>query len=581
MATQRITDRIYSQQGFLLWEWLTSISAVVALIVWIVDHGFYLAPPLKPWMAALYEILSGLFLLSAVFQLILHPQTWIYLRNHLIRYILSLFMLFETILVLTHLWSTQTELPHIHIVLLQMYILSNIGRKFIAFSQYIARFSASPAKVIVVSFAGVILAGSWLLMLPKATTTPIRYIDAFFTSTSAVCVTGLIVVDTATAYTRFGQLIVLGLIQVGGLGIMTITAFFSLLIGQRMSGREQVLLGDAMSTERYSQLGKVIHSALLTTLIAEACGCFILFLRWRSEFAPGLALYTAFFHSISAFCNAGFSTFSSSLMNYAADITINLTICGLIILGGLGFETHRNIQSFIVVTLARKKSFRFSLQTKIVLIVTAILLLTGMFSFWALERNHDVLRPYSFGHQMLISFFQSVTPRTAGFNTIDYGKLQPATLMTQIFLMFIGVGPGSTGGGIKVTTLAILVMTVIFAARGRTRVELFKRTMPVTILYQTIVVFTMYLVISLVVSTLLMITESHSRPIDFLFETNSALGTVGLSTGVTSGLSDLGKSLLILTMYLGRVGPFTTALAIGRRQLTEQYRYPEERIQIG
>lgn len=568
-------------------EWSIALAAGIALALFIIEHGFYLAPQTAPWFVRSYEFFSGFFLISAFVQLGLHPHRWFYLSHHPVKYILSIAMLGEFFIIVMPAWLTGHVLPPLHLVLLKLYILTNIGRRFLSFSQYIARYSKFPARVIVLSFVFVILVGSWLLMLPKATTTPIRYIDALFTSTSAVCVTGLIVVDTSTAFTRFGQLIIISLIQIGGLGLMTITAFFSLLIGQRMSGREQVMMGDTLSTERYSSLSRVIHSALWTTLVFEAAGMAILFLRWRHEFTPDLAVYTAFFHAVSAFCNAGFSTFPTSMMAYVTDVPINLTICGLIILGGLGFETHRNLQAFVAALVARKKRFRFSVQARLVLIVTVILLGIGMVAFALLEWQH-ALKGLPVGGKLLASFFQSVTPRTAGFNTVDYAQLQPATLMTQIMLMFIGVGPGSTGGGIKVTTFAILVMTVVFASQGRTRIEIFNRTIPVTVLYQTVVVFTMYLVIVLGISTLLLMTEASVlteanglRTLDILFETNSALGTVGLSTGVTSKLSGIGKGLMILTMFLGRVGPFTLALAIARKPLTEQYQYPEEKVQIG
>lgn len=407
-------------------------------------------------------------------------------------------------------------------------------------------------------------------------------VDALFTATSAVCVTGLIVVDTATAFTPLGQLIILGLIQIGGLGIMTVTAFFTLIVGQRMSGREQVLLGDMLDTQRLAQLGVLIRAIFLTTIAIEACGVWLLYVSWKDYFpSPKQCLYTSLFHSISAFCNAGFSTFSDSLMGFASNMQINVIICTLIILGGLGFGTLRNIGSLKFTRRSREKLDYFSVQSKIVLVMTMALITLGMLLFLVLE-HRNTLGEFSFGDKMLGSFFQSVTFRTAGFNTIDFGSAKESTLMVGLVWMFIGAAPGSTGGGIKVTTLAILLGTVIAAARGRTRLELFRRTIPVEVLYQTLVVITMYLAVMMVISFLLSVTEPAIRAIELLFETVSALGTVGLSTGVTSQFSKIGRILIIITMFLGRIGPFTLALAIGQRQRpSERYRYPSAKVQIG
>jgi trk system potassium uptake protein TrkH len=347
-----------------------------------------------------------------------------------------------------------------------------------------------------------------------------------------------------------------------------------------MTGREQVLLGNMLSTNRPDQLGAILRAVFLTTLSIEACGAVLLFFRWRHVFDPELAWYTSIFHAISAFCNAGFSTFSTSLMDFAPSAGINLSICGLIILGGLGFRTLRDLKSLFSKGSFRQKIGRISVQSKIILSVTGILLGAGMLLFFLLESSH-LLQGASLKDRFLASIFQSVTCRTAGFNTVDFAQLHPATLMLSIILMFIGAAPGSTGGGLKVTTVAILIGTVIAAARGRSRLDFFHRTIPVKVLYQTLVVITIYLFVAVLVSFLLSITEQHSTPLDLIFETISALGTVGLSTGVTSHLSLGGKILIIITMFLGRIGPFTLALAIGQRQFRESYNYPEEEVQIG
>ncbi len=361
---------------------------------------------------------------------------------------------------------------------------------------------------------------------------------------------------------------------------MTVTAFFSLLIGQRMTGREQVLLGNMLDTSQVTGLRTLLRTIFFTAISIEACGVGLLYLSWKAYCLPDESFYTAFFHSISAFCNAGFSTFSDSLMGFATNTHINIVVTGLIILGGLGVGTLRNISRACINTLKGKRTVSLSVQSKLVLIMTGLLLILGMLCFWGLEYS-NTLSAYSRPYQALTAFFQSVTFRTAGFNTVDFGKVKESTLMIGLVLMFIGAGPGSTAGGIKVTTLAILLATVVSAARGQTRLELFRRTIPVTVLYQTLVVVTLYLSLMLSVSLVLSLTEPQFHLIDLLFETVSALGTVGLSTGVTPHLSDAGKIFIIITMFAGRVGPFTLALAIGQRQRTERYRYPEEKVQIG
>ena len=580
MATQRVSPTT-GQRFFSLSEKILRGIAPIAVLVLLIEYGFYLAPDQRLYVRTSYGILAGIFLAGSGIQLFLLAGRWrTYLKGNLFKYSMSLLMLVGFLAMQIGHWIGLGEFVYAYETLLKLYLLTNIWQKFIKLSQYLAQFNTSPARFIVISFGSAILIGAGLLMLPKATTIPFHFIDALFTSTSAICVTGLIVVDTATAFTRTGQLIILGLIQLGGLGIMTVTAFFSLIIGQRMTRREQVLIGNVLSTDRPAQLGDILKVVFLTTIAIEACGMVLLYLSWYTVLSPELAWYTAFFHAISAFCNAGFSTFSDSLMGFATRIPVNLLICGLIILGGLGFRTLRDLKSLFSRGSLRQKIGRISVQSKVILMMTGFLLASGTCIFLGLE-NTNIFQENALGHRLLMAFFQSVTCRTAGFNTVDIASLHPSSLMFSIILMFIGAAPGSTGGGLKVTTVAILVGTVISAARGKTRLELFRRTIPVKVLYQTLVVITIYLFVAVLVSFLLSITEHHSRPVELIFETISALGTVGLSTGVTPRLTVAGKILIIVTMFLGRIGPFTLALAIGQRQLRESYNYPEEEVQIG
>lgn len=592
MRTNKISWNRYEHELHFLYilRWIMGFTALFAFLLLVLDYGFYLNLQTLFWVETGHLIVGYLFLCGYVLQLIIRRDRWKYLRYNKFKYAASLGMLLEILVVYGFKvdWAEVGLLQgldtltfrHPHLLFFQIYILSNVIRWIIKISQYLSQYNASPAHFILISFGIAIFLGAGLLLLPKATTTPIRPIDALFTATSAICVTGLIVVDTATVFTRLGQIIIMGLIQIGGLGIMTVTAFFSLLIGQRMTGREQVLLGGMLDTQQVSQLGTVLRTTFFTSISIEACGIGLLYFSWKDYFPADVSLFIASFHAISAFCNAGFSTFSENLMGFATHIKINFTITGLIVVGGLGVGTLRNIYRGCVNKLEGKRTILFSVQTKLILLTTALLLASGTLLFFGLERS-NTLAEYPCQHQALAAFFQSVTCRTAGFNTIDFGKVKESTLMVGIVLMFIGAGPGSTAGGIKVTTFAILMATVLSAARGQTRLELFRRTIPIMVLYQTLVVVTLYLLLMMSVSFLLSLTEPQFHLLELLFETVSAMGTVGLSTGVTPHLSVTGKIFIIITMFLGRVGPFTLALAIGQRQRSERYRYPEEKVQIG
>ncbi|MCP4398588.1 MAG: hypothetical protein GY801_14990 [bacterium] len=577
------------QKVLYILRWIMGLMALAGSILLLLDYGFYLSRHQHEQIGDGFVIVGFLFVFGYIAQLIIRRDRRQYLRANLIKYVLTLLMVLEILLVYVFRQDLQSikvfhdlgilTFKQSHTLFFQVYILFNILRWIVKIMQFLAQFNASPAHFILLSFSGAILMGSVLLLLPKSTIVPLTPIDALFTATSAVCVTGLIVVDTATAFTRNGQIIILGLIQIGGLGIMTVTAFFSLLVGQRMSGREQVLLGDMLNTDRLVKLSSVLKIVFLTTLGIETCGALLLYSSWQGIFPVRQAIYFSIFHAISAFCNAGFSTFSDSLVQFAGHVRINLIVCALILLGGIGFGTLSNLAAFIPKKSSQGTAAHLSVQTKLILIMTALLLVFGTLMFFVLEHNSS-LDEASFSEKMLGALFQSVTFRTAGFNTVDFSALRDSTLMFAIPLMFIGAAPGSTGGGLKITTIAILLSTVFAIGRGRSRVELFRRSIPTIVFYQTIVVITLYLVVALSVSFLLTLTENQ-RPIELLFETISALGTVGVTTGVTPELSTLGRILIIGTMFLGRIGPFTLALAIGERQQSERYRYPEERVQIG
>lgn len=615
IVTQQ-TPYTREQRRLLILRWLMGLNALAGFLLLSIDYGVDVARVFGGnGIRHGFVMIGFIFIVGYALQLVIRHDRWDYLRHNLLKYTVTGIVAIEFFIVyvlridvvrhtlLTKEFDLLTNMTT-HTLLFKAFLLIHILRWVVKGSQFLAQFNTSPPKFMLVSFGGVILSGALLLLMPRCHVAELSFLDALFTSTSAVCVTGLIVVDTATKYTTHGQLVILGLIQIGGLGLMTMTAFFSLFVGQKMSGREQVLLQDMLATDRLAKLVSVLKSVFLTTILFEVCGAVSLYFAWRgvfSHYPVKTVIYYSIFHSISAFCNAGFATFTPNLLEYVAHPQISLTVCLLIIFGGLGFGVLHNLGAHANARLQRKSSHieRVSVHSKLVLLMTAVLIVGGMALFLIVEWQRPLFRPLSTPLRLMAGFFQSVTCRTAGFNTIDIGGLSAPALLICIGLMFVGAGPGSTGGGMKVTTFAMLIATVVAFARGRTRVELFRRTIPTIVFYQTIVVTTMYLAVAVVVCFALTMTEADllreaqiapvdpaqpSRPlapIDLLFETVSALGTVGLSTGVTPKLSDMGKSLILLTMFVGRVGPFTLALAIGQRQRVERYRYPEERVLIG
>ena len=447
----------------------------------------------------------------------------------------------------------------------------------------------SPQQVLPLSFLTFIVVGALFLLTPWATKSGrINIIDALFTATSAVCVTGLTVVDTGSYFSPFGQGVILALIQVGGLGIMTFSVLFYALLGSGIRIRDRVIVQGSFTTGQKGDVLQLVKAIFLYTFVIEATGAFLLFLAWPEDCPYYRRLWIAVFHSISAFCNAGFSLFQDSLMRFQSNLSINLIVTGLIILGGLGFIVITEMGHWIRVKLSRKGRTRMSLLTKIVLTTTAWLITGGAVLFFLLESNGS-WGASSLGGKILASYFQSVTARTAGFNTVDIYNLANPTLFILIILMFIGASPGSCGGGVKTVNAAVLVIMAKNRFKGTEEGEAFKRTIPRETLSRSITIIISSVVLISIVACLLMIAETggHAHPqargkfLEYLFETVSAFGTVGLSMGVTSSLTSLGKILIMIMMFLGRLGPLNLAFSLARRVPPKRFRYGEEKIFIG
>lgn len=434
----------------------------------------------------------------------------------------------------------------------------------------------SPAQILSLGYLTVIIVGTILLSLPMATAggQAMNPLDALFTATSATAVTGLIVENTATFFSTFGQVVIMILIQIGGLGLMTMSTLFAFLIKKKLTLKYRLMVQQDLDQFELSGIIRLVRYVVFVTFTIEATGALLLFTRFVREMPVGRAAYYAVFHAVSAFNNAGFDIFGNSLENFTGDITVNLVITALFILGGIGFAVIAEIHS-------GNKIRDFSLQTKLVLAVTAILIVGGTVVVFVLEyTNPATLMDLSLGEKALSSYFTAVTPRTAGFNTLPTGSLRDSTTFFVIVLMFIGASPGSTGGGIKTTTFGSLLAVLYAKARGREDIELFKRRLSKQTIYTAITVVLISAFLVFIITMLLTISENASF-IDLLFEAVSAFGTVGLSTGVTPELTTVGRMLIIITMFAGRVGPLTIAMAIGEQESKGNVKYPEEKILVG
>lgn len=438
--------------------------------------------------------------------------------------------------------------------------------------------SGNPPVTLLFSFALAITIGTILLMLPVSSVqnrvTP--FVDALFTSTSATCVTGLVVVDTGTHWSTFGQLVILLLIQIGGLGIMTISTFFALLLGQSINLKLKNVMYQMVGGSYSVNIIGLLKNIVVVTLLIESFGAMLLFVTFVRQFSPLKAIYTSVFHSVSAFCNAGFSTLPGNMAGYLSDPVINLTIPLLIILGGIGFTVLIDLHRYIFV---KDRIHKLNLHSKIVLITTLILIGLGFVSFFMFE-FYTSMKGYSLIQRIMASFFQSVTTRTAGFNTINIGLLSKPAVLVAIALMFVGASPGSTGGGIKTTTFALLSQSIISLIKGRRDMTMFNRKIPLGNFREATGLTMLSALIVVSVLVFLLMLEPHSFE-KLAFEAVSAFGTVGLSMGVTEKLSAAGKLLITLLMYVGRVGPLTMIYAFAIRKKRTDINYAEETIAIG
>jgi trk system potassium uptake protein TrkH len=442
----------------------------------------------------------------------------------------------------------------------------------------------TPPQLLVVSFLCAIFLGAVLLSLPVATRVPggISFIDSLFTATSATCVTGLIVRDTGTVFSPFGRGVIFFLFQVGGLGIMTFSTLFAVMLGRKLGFQQSDVISTTLDRRNILGFKKLLLYIVSIALGMELMGALALFLRWKAitNWTTFEVMERSVFHAVSAFCNAGFSLFSDSMEAFQADPYIIFTVMALIFAGGIGFVALMDILGVFV---KRDNTRKLGLQTRVVLLVSVILVLGGAVFLYFFE-NGQLMKDFSLKEKLLGSLFQSVTARTAGFNTLPIGLLSVPSLLVLIFLMFIGASPGSTGGGIKTCTFAVLLAMGFSFLKNNKRVRLFDRSIPRQVIRESFVIVILSAVWIFIFTVLISVFSGDMGKngfLGYLFEVVSAFGTVGLSTGVTPQLNPASKICIILTMFAGRIGPLTLALAIAFRERQDKFIYPEETIMVG
>ena len=433
----------------------------------------------------------------------------------------------------------------------------------------------SPAQIIVLGFLGIILFGAFLLMLPisSAEGESTSFIDSMFTATSAVCVTGLVVLDTGSYWSSFGKFVILSLIQVGGLGFMTITTFGAIIVGKKIGIKNRILIKESLGQEKIQGIVNLTKNIFLGTMIIELIGAILLSTQFIPVFGIRDGIIKSIFHSISAFCNAGFDIMGNfaSLTGFYSNTVINITIMLLIIFGGLGFTV-------IFDCMTNRKLKRLSLHSKLALTVTAVLLVFGtIVILWLEYSNPETIGSMSMADKLKVSAFQAVSPRTAGFNTIDLAKLTDSSKFFTLILMFIGGSPASTAGGVKTTTIAVLILTMVAFVRNKD-VEAYGRRINYSVVNKAMTIIVIAFFVIALGAMFISIANPDLEFMDILFEVVSAFGTVGLTLGITTKLTGISKIIIILTMFAGRVGALTIVMALAGRDKKIDYQLPEGNV---
>lgn len=561
---------------------LSIMAGALVFITLIAHYGFNLNATYYVILEIINLAIAVFFLLQFLLRWLVLDKHWSFLRKHPMESII--FLLFIMSMLVEQLLHSEIHSyilqPHttqhyikLYFIMIQFYNVSLALTIFVRNRRKWLFVSIQPARVLMNSFLLLVLLGTGMILLPRSHIDPVSFVDALFISTSAVCVTGLSPLNIAHTFTLEGQAIILFLLQIGGLGIITLTSFVALFWMRGFLLEEQFLVMELMDDKNINSLTSILRSIIQFTAIIEISGAILIYLSLGqlglSDFDR---VFHSIFHAVSAYCNAGFSTFENGLESPVfSEMPFFLLILSiLIILGGLGFYTQRELFS-------RKR--RYTLQSRIILISSILLIVFGMITLWIFQ--FESWRAVPVARQALWAFFSSVTSRTAGFSIIDIRALTLPATMIILLLMYVGAAPNSTGGGIKITTAALLTAAFLDFIRGRRSVDIGWDNIPMTTIRRAFVVLLASLILLFTSVTLLTFTEKNQDFMDILFEAVSAFGTVGLSRGITANLSSAGKLILVFNMFLGRIGLFTFAIAAAREQDHKQYNYPETDVMVG
>lgn len=567
---------------------LTPALGIIAFVSLFLKYGFHLSDIWITNLLILDEIIAVFFVIILLLKFFINDSRWNYVKQSpfefglLLLFIISI--LFEEIISIEkpHILIRRTtahSIIKLYFVIIQIYIVINGIIAFAKIKDKWLFYSLNPARILIYSFGFVILAGTFILKLPKATYEGISWIDAFFTATSAVCITGLSTVNISKVFTFEGQVVIMFLIQLGGLGIITLTSFIALFIQQGFRLRDQIIVQEILDNENLSSLTSILKAIVSITFFSELLGAIGLYFSWENlGLSESERIFNSMFHSISAYCNAGFSTFPNGFetAGYQFSSISLVTIMALIVFGGLGFYTYSNIFHVGEINIVRKRSL--TLQTKIILVGTLVLIVFGALMIWTTQ--YKDWKDLPLGEQVLQSFFLSITSRTAGFSVSSIGSLGLPTLLIVLVLMYIGGAPNSTSGGIKMTTVVTLIATLVAFVRGKTRVEIGWNTLPMRIVRRAFIVFMVSIFLIFTVMFVLTWTEDQAF-FDIFFEIVSAFGTVGLSRGITPDLSLTGKLIIAAVMFAGRIGLFSFAIAMSEVKDDTSYKFPKVNLMVG
>lgn len=569
------------------------IFAVIAFLLSIADLGFRFGTQTNEVFIFIYHLTFLIFFASQVLRLhqkrqVMHKKI-VGIDIFLSIFILLVFLQNAVLLFLKGSDALQNGWSFLAIFFIFIRESYNINFRF----KYKA---VNPAQLFIASFFLIILMGSLLLMLPNATRGEIRYVDALFTATSAVCVTGLSSVDTGEVFTLLGQTIILFLIQIGGLGIMTFVSYFSFFFKSNASCENQMYMGEMTNIDKLDNVFNVLKKIILVTFSIEFIGAILLFSGLSKDVVSGVGnrIYFSVFHAVSAFCNAGFSPLKYNLYEdtFRYNYYFQTVVAFLIIFGGLGFPIIFNSWKFIVYKFSnwvkrifkkREKVYQpwvLNLNSKIIISTTLILLVSGTLLFLLFEYNNTLAEHKSFIGKLAVSFFGSVTTRTAGFQSVDTGAMTLPTTLFFLIFMWIGASPASTGGGVKTSTFAIALANIISIAKGKKNLEIFNREISQGSVNKSFAIITLSIFVIFINTLIIALTDPKLNLLSVLFEVVSAYGTVGLSRGITASLSDAAKVIIAITMFLGRVGTLSLIVALVKKVNKANYRYPSEDILI-